>query len=161
MRRPISKLIALCLLLLVIVTPPKPAPSPVASLATSASVAFFDWSNREASNLNARKHRELSYLFSQSVSQPTRRKYAAKVVYGSGACGGDLPPCSVLACESGGNLVAQNSHSSASGKWQFLDSTWAGYGGYERAMYAPESVQDDKARIVWNGGKGASQWVCH
>lgn len=32
--------------------------------------------------------------------------------------------------------------STASGKFGFLDSTWNGYGGYRRAMDAPEHVQD-------------------
>lgn len=78
--------------------------------------------------------------------------------FGSGACGGDLPPCSVLACESGGNLTAQNPTSSASGKWQILDSTWNGYAGFQRAMHAPEDVQDAKARELYAGGAGAFHW---
>lgn len=88
------------------------------------------------------------------------KQVEGRVVYGSGACGDDLPSCSILECESGGNLVAENPRSTASGKWQFLDSTWAGYGGYARAMYAPEDVQDAKARQVWAGGRGRGQWVC-
>lgn len=76
----------------------------------------------------------------------------------SGACGGDLPPCYVMMRESGGNITAQNPTSTASGKWQFLDSTWQGYGGYAKARYAPESVQDAKARQLWAGGRGCSHW---
>lgn len=95
------------------------------------------------------------------VSVPRRRSgTVSAAVYGSGACGGDLPPCSVMWCESHGSLTAQNPRSTASGKWQILDSTWNGYGGYSRAMYAPEDVQDAKARELWAGGAGASQWVC-
>jgi muramidase (phage lysozyme) len=60
--------------------------------------------------------------------------------------------------ESGGNITAQNPTSTASGKWQFLDSTWGGYGGYAKARYAPESVQDDRARQLWAGGRGCSHW---
>ena len=78
--------------------------------------------------------------------------------YGSGACGGSLPPCYVMMRESGGDITAQNPSSTASGKWQFLDSTWAGYGGYAKARYAPESVQDDRARQLWAGGSGCSHW---
>lgn len=78
--------------------------------------------------------------------------------YPHGLCGGDLPPCWVMMRESRGDIHAQNPRSTASGKWQFLDSTWAGYGGYRKARYAPEQVQDAKARQVWAGGRGCSHW---
>lgn len=83
---------------------------------------------------------------------------APQAVYGSGACGGDLPPCWVMMRESGGDITAQNPTSTASGKWQILDSTWQGYGGYAKARYAPEWVQDDKARLLWAGGAGCGHW---
>jgi hypothetical protein len=76
----------------------------------------------------------------------------------TGRCGGDLPPCWVMQRESGGSLTAKNPSSTASGKWQFLNSTWAGFGGYAEAWMAPESVQDEKARILWAGGAGCSHW---
>lgn len=82
----------------------------------------------------------------------------AQSSYRSGQCGGDLPPCYVMMRESRGNITAQNPRSTASGKWQFLDSTWAGYGGYRKARYAPEKVQDAKARLLWNRGRGCSHW---
>ena len=78
----------------------------------------------------------------------------------TGNCGGDLPTCDILACESGGDIHAENPTSSASGKWQVIDATWNGYGGYARASDAPESVQDDFARRLWDGGAGRSQWAC-
>ena len=74
-------------------------------------------------------------------------------------CGGDLPACYILARESHGTN-AENPRSSASGYWQFLDSTWNGYGGYRHASDAPADVQDAKAREVWAGGAGASHWAC-
>lgn len=44
------------------------------------------------------------------------------------------------------NYTDSNRYSSASGAWQFLDSTWAHFMGYARAKYAPRWVQDLKAR---------------
>lgn len=82
------------------------------------------------------------------------------------ACGGDLPPCTVLARESGGNIRIWNrgcyapvgwsgarspcGGSTASGKWQFIRSTWATCNtGYLNAADAPASVQNDCARRKW------------
>lgn len=83
--------------------------------------------------------------------QPARMQsysntYAPEI--GTGSCGGDLPPCWIMMRESGGNIRAKNPSSSASGKWQMLDSTWNGYGGYAHAADAPEWVQDAKARTM-------------
>lgn len=50
--------------------------------------------------------------------------------------------------ESGNNYRAQNPRSSASGAYQFLDTTWGGYKGYASAKDAPASIQDDKARVM-------------
>ncbi len=65
--------------------------------------------------------------------------------------------------ESGGDYQAQNRSSSASGAYQFLDSTWrtvsarAGNAGYARAMHAPWWVQDAVALWFYNNG-GRSAW---
>ena len=79
------------------------------------------------------------------------------------------PPGGFLACvrrhESGGNYQAKNPVSTASGAYQFLDSTWrtmsarAGHSGYGSARHAPPAVQDAVAiytvnsgwRSAWNG----------
>lgn len=47
--------------------------------------------------------------------------------------------------ESGGDYSAQARGSSASGAYQFIDTTWDHYGGYQRAADAPRAVQDAKA----------------
>jgi hypothetical protein len=73
-------------------------------------------------------------------------------------CGGDLPPCYVLARESGGNPRAENPISTASGLWQFLDSTWAGYAGVSHAADASVDAQNERARQVWAGGVGCHHW---
>ena len=83
---------------------------------------------------------------------------AAQAASSHGSCGGSLPPCWVMRRESGGNIRAKNPSSSASGKWQFIRSTWAGFGGYAEAWQAPESVQDAKARQLWAGGRGCGHW---
>jgi hypothetical protein len=84
---------------------------------------------------------------------------AQPAVQSSGSnCGGNLPPCYVVARESGNNPTARNPSSSASGTFQFIDSTWNGYGGYKHASDAPQSVQNAKAAEIWNGGKGCSHW---
>lgn len=68
----------------------------------------------------------------------------------------------IKTCESGGNYEAQNKRSTASGAFQFLDSTWAGYGGYAKARLAPPRIQDEFALLTyqrsgtrpWNASKG-------
>ena len=65
--------------------------------------------------------------------------------------------------ESGGDYQAQNRSSSASGAYQFLDSTWrtvsarSGNGGYGRAANAPWFVQDSVALWLYQNG-GRSAW---
>jgi len=77
------------------------------------------------------------------------------------------PPSGFLACvrahESGGNYQAENPTSTASGAYQFLDSTWrtmsarAGHSGWGHAASAPPSVQDAVAIYTVNAG-WASAW---
>lgn len=83
-------------------------------------------------------------------------------------CGGVLPPCSVMMRESGGdphiwnggcyNGPCRRGSSTASGKWQFIRGTWDNFMGYRNAADAPAHVQDQKARLLWNNGRGCSHW---
>ncbi len=64
--------------------------------------------------------------------------------------------------DTAGGYRAQNPRSSASGAYQFLDSTWrnvsarAGHPGYAKASHAPWWVQDAVAlHLVNTGGKSA------
>lgn len=93
------------------------------------------------------------------VPFPARRTVQTEWPASLDPCGGDLPPCYVAQRESHGDYNAQNPTSTASGKWQFLDSTWANFEGYPRAALAPPGVQDEKARQLWNGGQGCGHWL--
>lgn len=75
----------------------------------------------------------------------------------------------VRSCESGPNGYAtdgraydynyteENSSSTASGAWQFVDGTWNDFMGYSHASLAPRSVQDLKARRYIDAN-GLSAW---
>jgi hypothetical protein len=66
--------------------------------------------------------------------------------------------------ESGGNYTAKNPGSSASGAYQFTDSTWRQYAGsiantYPTAASAPPSVQDAVFTTAVNKN-GLGDWTC-
>lgn len=113
--------------------------------------------NRWIAATNARLAAEAARKAADAKAAATKAA-AARAAAPQGRCGGNLPPCWVMQRESRGNIRAQNPSSSASGKWQFIDSTWAGFGGYAHAWQAPESVQDAKAAQLWAGGRGCGHW---
>jgi LysM repeat protein len=66
----------------------------------------------------------------------------------------------VIACESGGNPRAQNAASSASGLFQFIDSTWRAFGGLEfasRALHATVAEQTIVANRA-HAAEGLAPW---
>ncbi len=69
-------------------------------------------------------------------------------------------PYAIVECESGGQNLPSNS-ATASGYYQFIDSTWRGLGGSTRHAYqATKAEQDRLAGRLWNGGRGAGNWDC-
>lgn len=71
-------------------------------------------------------------------------------------------PATIVWCESNDRNLPPNS-AGASGYYQIIPSTWAGYGGLAYAGEAYESSklgQDIVAGRIYNGGAGAGQWVC-
>jgi septal ring factor EnvC (AmiA/AmiB activator) len=77
-----------------------------------------------------------------------------------GPSGGWAIPYAIVLCESGGQNVPPNS-AGASGYYQIIPSTWQGAGGTGPAAYlASKAEQDAVAARLWNGGAGASNWVC-
>jgi septal ring factor EnvC (AmiA/AmiB activator) len=77
-----------------------------------------------------------------------------------GATGGWAIPYAIVLCESGGQNMTPNS-AGASGYYQIIPSTWKLFGGSGPAAYlASKAEQDAVASRIWNGGAGASNWVC-
>jgi len=77
-----------------------------------------------------------------------------------GPTGGWAIPYAIVLCESGGQNLPPNS-AGASGYYQILPATWRLFGGSGPAAYlTSKAEQDAVAARIWNGGAGASDWVC-
>jgi len=77
-----------------------------------------------------------------------------------GPSGGWVIPYAIVLCESGGQNLPPNS-AGASGYYQIIPSTWSEFGGTGPAAYlTSKAEQDAVASRIWDGGKGASDWVC-
>ena len=73
-------------------------------------------------------------------------------------------PGGIAACirkyESTNNYRALNSSSGASGAYQFMDATWRAVTGLPgKAMNYSPATQDAAFWKLWNGGRGARNWV--
>jgi hypothetical protein len=80
----------------------------------------------------------------------------------SGGGDGWAIPNSVVQCESGGQNQPPN-YVGASGYYQIIPSTWLAYGGGQYAPSAYQATAAQQASVasrIWDGGAGASQWVC-
>ena len=106
-----------------------------------AAAWYAEAARQEAARIEADNARRVT-------TKPSRSRTA-----GNGGCN----PASIVQAESKGDIHARNP-SGAAGKYQFIPSTWDGYGGYASAADAPEAVQDAKFNEVWAGGAGASHW---
>jgi septal ring factor EnvC (AmiA/AmiB activator) len=91
----------------------------------------------------------------QAAAPPT-----ASAPLALGPSGGWAIPYAIVLCESGGQNLPPNS-AGASGYYQIIPDTWRRFGGTGPAAYlASKAEQDAVASRIWNGGAGASNWVC-
>jgi hypothetical protein len=127
-----------------------------AATQAAAEARWIEGSNARQMELFLQAAAENQALEAQRAQS---RKAPARTGRGGGG-GGSCNPESIVQRESKGDPNAVNPSSGAGGKYQFLPSTWSGYGGYSRAEDAPESVQDERFNEMWAGGAGSSHWGC-
>jgi len=88
------------------------------------------------------------------------RAARARAARGAGPGGPWAIPWEIVQCESGGQNLPPNP-AGASGYYQILPTTWKENGGSTPAAWkASKAEQDRVAARIWNGGAGASRWVC-
>lgn len=112
-----------------------------------------------------------------SMVPPSMNPFTSSGGRGGGISGLSQFMAAVRQIESGGNYRAigpRTRYGNATGAYQFLNSTWGGYGGYRRAADAPPRVQDQRAAqlmsqyyrqfgswnlvaVAWHGGPGAAR----
>lgn len=154
MRRRLLQLVvfAICALAVDASTPQRPAPS-IGSTPSVVGYQFSDWV--EARSIVAKQHRELSYLFSQSVSQPR----AVKLKTGGSHRGYASAKECVSMVENHGDY-GRSSNPTHFGRYQFSKGTWAAYGGNPDTWgTASPSEQDAVFETAWNSPGGPNNWL--
>jgi hypothetical protein len=112
----------------------------------------------------SRRHQlesSLAAVIRQQQEQQRQQQMSASAPSGSGGPVGQWAiPTAIVMCESGGQNLPPNA-AGASGYYQIIPGTWSGGGGHGPAAYlASKAEQDRVASALWDGGRGASNWVC-
>lgn len=143
--------------------PPAPAPcgepAEIAGAFHAAAVGEYLTGIAVAQYLEAVAAAERARVAAARARAPRASCYRAPPVYSEGDPYAGSIPSEIIRRESGGDYSAINCSSGASGKYQFLDSTWAGYGGYASARDAPPEVQDERAAQLY-AASGCRPWGC-
>lgn len=117
-------------------------------------------SARSARLLALRSNDTQSHSLSRALARLQAQERRNASALGGLATGPWAIPAAIVTCESGGQNLPPNA-AGASGYYQFLPSTWRGLGGSTPAAYlASRAEQDRLAAKLWDGGRGASNWVC-
>ncbi|HEY2159922.1 MAG TPA: transglycosylase family protein [Solirubrobacteraceae bacterium] len=137
--------------------------------AQAVQQAALDASKQRGQNLQASISKIEAQQAAAQAAQAAQAQQAQQQSASSGSAssgpalgpsGGWAIPYSIVLCESGGQNLPPNS-AGASGYYQIIPSTWTGFGGTGPAAYlASKAEQDAVASRIWNGGAGASDWVC-
>jgi hypothetical protein len=108
------------------------------------------------------RHRAQTHHLRDAATATATLGVAAGVVLASAnAAHADPDWAPIIACESGGNPTAQNPSSTASGLFQFLDTSWIAYGGGKyasRAKYATPTQQYEIANRAY-AQSGLTPWT--
>lgn len=86
---------------------------------------------------------------------------ACTIVLDTGTAYADPAWGPIIRCESGGNPHAQNPSSTASGLFQFLDSTWLAFGGGRYAHRAKDATVAQQFAVADRAfaSAGLSPWA--
>lgn len=105
--------------------------------------------------MSAGRHRKATpnHLNRTALVATTGAFAAVPVVLGTGtASAAELAPsidwAPIISCESGGNVHAQNSSSTASGLFQFVDGSWRAYGGAKYAKRAKDATAAEQTAVA-------------